>query len=342
MRKIATVLSACAILTAAACGDDKINKGFRPTPPSDDYGPASPLTAGTTLYYLMSATYRPISGTDARTGTTYPEQQNLGNLCIKIDEVRDTSTEQYHEAAETVIIGRAKVTGGQDFGEIRVTDLVNPPPADAGVVDTALSPLWMKTLTFPQSRGHGYTAPKQVTFLTRSAPMPTQNIAALPLFEARTYEDGWRGFTDTLSKLYVDYFTGVLALDLTPTSTKFKQRYQAPPASCETVADVGTCGGTTGCFWDPDGAKCWGMHRLNLAWRETLTTGPSELQGDVVHTIQVEYTTQGVLRLWREYIVPDVNPSMALRTDQLQCIDGEPCAAGLLDRDEWASSSCTF
>lgn len=343
VRFAGSLMAIAGLVGAGGCGDDSLGKGFKPQdkdPP--DYGPTSPIAVGTTIYYGLSFTYRPVTGS-GEGGLSLPEQQAAGQLCLKVDEVRDTASEAYKDAAKTVIVGRAKVNGGPGASEIDVTDTVNEQPADPAKVDQAQGSLWLRQLTFPQSRGHGFSSPAAVTFDTRTTPRPDAGLAGLPLFEVRKYEGKWRGWTDVLSKMYTGYFIDVLGLNLQDKMV-FDQRSLEAPTNCETQTDAGVCGTTPNCWWDEDASKCWGKYRWSLAWREDLsgTNAPAELQGPVVHIVQLEYTTQGILKLAREYILPDVNPSAEVDVDVNECLEGEACATGLVDRDAWSAASCTF
>lgn len=330
-------------LSVAGCGDDTgLDDRFDPTTKPEDLGDASPITVDTKLGYMVTWVYRPISGNEAGGGSSLPELQGFANLCIRVDEVKDTATKTYKNAAETLVTARVKVNGGAGQNEIYVQDDVNPAPTNPTLVDAAHGALWLRKLTFPQSRDHGYLSPKSTSFHTRSSISPTKSLTELPFFEVRTYEDGWRGWTDFLSKLYVEYFTNVLAVDFMDKKEFNQSQPQEAPATCVEKTDAGTCGSSVNCYWDPDLDKCWGINKLNMAWRETLTTGPAELLGPVIHALEMSYTSQGTLRFAQEFIVPDLDPTANVPTNLRECIDGQPCATAVVDRDEWESRSCTF
>ena len=146
------ILSFGVLLCASACGGDSLGKTFqKKSPTPEDLGPLSAISPGSTYRYSIASTYRPVSGNDAGTSNSLPEQQAYAQLCLKVDEVRDTATSAYKAAAETVVVGRMKVDGGAASPDILVTDEVNS-SVDPSAVDFAQRNLWLRKLTFPNGR----------------------------------------------------------------------------------------------------------------------------------------------------------------------------------------------
>ncbi len=362
----------CAAL--AGCASDDLGKSFQPSDPDPQanlYGPLSPITAGTTLTYLVSAT------SDDDAVSSIGQQSASGYLCVKVDAVKDTATKTYKDAAQTLVTARVKVTGGAGVAEIvvvRVEDnggQPNPVPGDPAEVEALLEPLWLKHLTVPL-RGHGYAQPASRDFPTRHSPRPAgatldQALLQLPFFEVRgALDQSWCGWdsspegwpeeyppgTETPcynaaqgSVYFLSNFTRYFAdyRACTPpygsADTRCEYATVTPPADCATRAQP-DCNG--GCVWDST-EGCLEALQVTMTWRGDVVA-TTHYPGDVLHQVRFHYDARGILRFAEEIMVPDASPATPVDAEIGGCGAGY-CAQARVELDPdvaWANSPCSF
>ncbi|MCK5687764.1 hypothetical protein KAI87_00775 [Myxococcota bacterium] len=348
----------------SACGDDGLGGAFVPDDiPPDEYGAPSTIPEDSQLWYHFATSFRPSTGA-GEGGLITGEKQASGEICIDITDILDTASEDYYDQSETLIEAKVKAVGTASSSEIVVTDQDAPEGADPTVVDNALKNMWLKKITIP-SRNHGFASPQHVTFRTQMAPVPdagstaaaSYTIDRFPFFETRLLEEknwsGWQALDDVegaqnyiggMYTYFMDNFGGTSFV----TGDDFRLRHQSN-LTCDGYTDSMACQNAQ-CYWDwganSNAGGCISIFSINVTWRETITDGPAELVGNVVHKVKFDYTAEGILRYAFELIVPDANPSAALPADGAlnQCPTDASCATGTLElRDlPWSDAYCTF
>jgi hypothetical protein len=378
---IALVVGATASV-ATSCADDGLGESFRPGDPDrgGDLARLYPVGVGDTLWYTFSRTFRPTTVSDPITGLLVGEKQTSGELCLEVTEVRDTATEAYADAPQTMVVADARVTGGYGSDEIDVDDQEargGDPPAqpDPAVVDEALSGLWLSQLLFP-SRGHGMSTAARKEFTTRTTPhQPDLVFGNLPFWEPRISVDhAWGGFDwydrdcanhagespcvealcvwdagagDCTNKA-VSFVSDMLVYlvqnegctTFTSGDTRCDESHVANQA-CATRTDEIGCNTTPQCIWDNTEATCTSTSELALLWRDNISAGTG-LQGNVLRQLIMTYQPNGILRAWNEMVVPDQDEPLPSAGTLSECQDS--CMIGKLEFDTGPieRANCSF
>ncbi|MBI3180342.1 MAG: hypothetical protein HYZ27_11815 [Deltaproteobacteria bacterium] len=272
--------------------------------------------------------------------------------------MKDTATEAYKNAAQTLVSARVKINGGAGFNDIAVIRVEdnggspNPVPGDPAEVEALLEPLWLKHLLVPL-RSHGFAQPAARDFPTRHSPRPTgatldQTLLELPFFEVRgALDQSWCGWdnsppgwpedypsatpdpcydTDKGSVYYLANFTRYF----------FDQRACVPPygsadVNCEfsSVTPPADCSIYTGAACGAAGCKdengeCVARPQVTMTWRGD-TVDTLHFTGPILHQVRFEYDPRGVLRSAHEIMVPDSNPGSGADCSADPCAGSEVC-----------------
>ncbi len=323
-----------------------------PTPQGGDLGPLSPVQKDTRLWYNLQSVFRR-EGSDAQ-GATQGEAQTGGALCLRVDEIKDTSISAYKDANETLIIARVKATSTSGASDLDASDQNNP-NATPYEVDALLQPLWLKRM-MPSSTRHGFERPYATTFDTQSPPLPDKGLQQLLFFDPRELANknwgGWESIDEKLTKNFLNTF---LQYFLEPPygqaffldSHKFRMRKVTPSSTCSTATDVQHCP-TEGCTWTtpPGGnqSQCMSLYTLRVLWRENMAA-PIELAGPVVHMLELMYDQRGILFSANEIIEKDQWVDDVLPSGITSCAD--VCmSAGVSNWGSWETSAsdapCSF
>ena len=337
----------CGALVLGSCGEDEFSGAKGPIvdreQPGGDDAPAYPVNTSK-LVYSFASSYLPDSGTDV----TENESQRVARLCLDVQNVNDG----YSANTATTLSGQLYVRGFDASQDVYVDQNAVPltEPTAIQDVDNKLQNLWLSALLF-ESRNHGYTTPTNVSFNTQGhiAP-PSQDLANLFFFDPRpSADESWGGWASTGTEASQASFTGPLStyfgstLDSTD-STHFDKTFSAINQSCASYTDAQACA-SAGCSWNyvtNDTCES-GNYKIELAWRTTVTQGPSELIGPVIHNLLAEYNENGILQNLQEYIVKaPANPEELSFTRK--CLDSGPCVTSQVEikTTSWDSAACTF
>jgi len=350
---------------STSCGDENPGGAFlAPEPGQDDaeYGPASPLQAGTEHWYNLITSYKRTAESDS-SGLTQHEVQGTGHLCVKIDEVRDIHTEAYKDEVETIVSGRVKISGPSGASQMFISDQDNP-NATAEEVDSYLNNLWLKRLVGP-SAAHGYESVASVDFRTQVGPTPTNfdyGLAILPFFEARSLakELEWSGWTslggelegarNLTSEIFSYFQNDPFDLTFMASPANFKTKVTTPPSNCEDFSELAECVRTK-CTWatpvDSNINSCIGLHRIGFAWKHRISA-PDIQVGDVLHFIEFQYYENGTLYKSTEDIRPDngsgenLSADFPVETCNLNCQSADLSIRGGFNDDPAYPAPCGF
>lgn len=369
-------------LVAHGCAGDGTYVGtFQPRDPEPtpfEEGLLFAVPEDTKLHYFFRRTYVPDSTATTGAGGIANEKQASGHLCAVIDDVQDNATEEFKDLETTAVNGRVRVVGRANNAEVEIgdqeaEDMEPPQLANPQTVDAAHNNLWLLKLTVP-AFNHGYGEPKVVEFGVQGAPRPPDlSPALLPFFDVRLRAaENWGGWKNTEEGVVRDTFLADLSrgfleeqlhIDFATDRSRYKFESTDPDPACA-AATIATCPPLPQCF--PDGASCLGLYATKMLWKERLSDeSPVEMAGrEALHSIQLQYTSQGVLRLAQEYILPDLGPeheatrqfykcapgsttNCSLRTMPVGCLStsGQPCMQGDIDLQEmkWADTTpCRF
>ncbi len=358
------------ILTVTGCSD--LSDLGNPYQHGDDYepgdgysaaGPEFPTEVGTEIRLFFNRTYQPfvVNPDPACGGLTQFETQVAGHICLEITGI----TNNWANNGETEVNGLVKITNSVGTGAVDMAKLVGDcadptatiDPIPVTEIDNEMQNLW-HTALFPFGVDHTYfDAEQAVTFGTRG-PLnpPDHDFAHLLFFDPRISEDelwnGWAtpsevgGAVNFVGKMITYFYDRFGSPDFFD-NTRFDSDFKATvPASCVGHIDQPTCDAAYGCAWNAATTVC---DRANLdmqfVWRETLTVGPAELVGDVIHSLSIYYTPDGVLKSYDEYIVND-GPSAPT---ELSSINGCPAWSGACAQSHvtfnstgFAGAPCTF
>lgn len=269
-----------------------------PTDPGDlpVDGNVSPLSVGD-YGFSLDSTYFLDRGADLSGG---PQRASAVSLCIRIDAITDTARGEY------------RITGGSTL-EPTLADSTGQTP-DRASIDSALSPLWMKSIAYPVSE----TLRATRTFSLQSGLRPDGDLARFPFIEVRA-SDGWDGFDDAVADSL--------------------QWFRAPPLNLDDAEFFNSS------VFDLRSRSGDDTLLVNLVWRETADESyPAEIRGPVLHALRIEYTPSGALSAVREWILPDDDPAERLDADQdygLRC-DREPCLFALVSAEDFGELFCAF
>ena len=356
LRGVGVIVLGTSLLVVPACRDDEaLGDKFVPQdkpeePPPHELGVPSPIEAGTKLRYIFTTSLR--RNANGGGGLTTGEAQAAGHLCLSIDKVRDTETDEYKDKPETLVSSTVQVRGPSRSGEGGGTPELtfsdqNDGSATAAEVDALLSPLWLKRLTVPSKNPDFATASKLV-FRTQLPPTPEEGLASLLFFDVRALAPkGWSGWEHNDNPEFKDA-RSFLRIILTRVAElgEYDEVHTTPPSNCEEF-DATTCSRNGCTFAIPPGgnsAQCLSLFSLQLRWRETLDIGdtplPPELDGPVVHYFEVKYDANGVLSHASETLKPE-DPSVALPQVSKAC--GEKCLTAVIENyGSWADDDAAI
>jgi hypothetical protein len=339
-------------LMLVSCAEDLGNLGGG-IPPGEGGDPDSEITpypiSTDYIRFGFSRNYVPDVGTQ-NNGATVGEITSSGQICTQINEIKnghDTDT-------PSTLTGQVKVSGfasGSDI-DFKILDQTGQNRASPSYqdVDDTHGPLWLMDLLFP-TRNHAYTAPTQVTFATQNhiAP-PNQSLTNLLFFDPRVSQNkNWDGFinssgadnqTSFVDKVY-QYFADTYGFDAFIDPTRITKDAKDIISSCADHTDFSSCS-SQGCSWS--GSECeQGNYQLQVTWRTTLSTGPQELLGDIIHSVTTEYSAQGQLEFLNEYVIKDTTSSSSLQHLNA-CPSTGPCLSSAisLKSGTWENAPCTF
>lgn len=343
-------------LLLASCGEDSLGKKFVPEEKDaepgaiDQLGPGSPIAVGDARAYLFFSSYTPkidnSCGGSAGTGggLTCEERTSVGYICLKVTQVQDHASPDYQDVGHTRIKAELQVWGSRTAqSEIVIKYYTQAQPApDPGeqptLVDETHANLWLKKLTFADSRANPYKTTASKMFETRRGPTPPdQDLANLFFFEVRDsfVDETWGGWNHEIpaggainfpSQLE-RYFTHDVFGSGFTVGDDFSSQYSGSQSA---VSEV--------------------QYTARLTWREkaaarSVTNEPAPFNGrDLIHHLVLEFDKAGALHSAEERIFPDLEPSVRVSTiDPGECESQEPCAwSKIVIWGEFGEAPCSF